>query len=119
MSKPLKALVIDDDDLARCCLSSILKSEGWVMHESRPLEDPFELLSSANWNVVICELAPEKGLRLELFQAFAERSPNTKIILTTSQPTAKAALDVTSCGIYEYLPKPFDEGAIRLLCSRL
>jgi DNA-binding NtrC family response regulator len=119
MSKTLKALVIDDDDLARRCLSSIFRAEGWKVHESQLLADPYELVSLADWNVVICALTPERGYGFELFQTLAKDLPNRKLVLTTSQPSAKGALAATTFGIYEYLPKPLDEEAVHGLSDRL
>jgi DNA-binding NtrC family response regulator len=118
MTKPLKALVIEDDDLVRRSLSTILSTEGWIVHESKWSDDP-QLLSSTDWHAVICEIAPENSQGFRAIQDLLANSPNTKVVLTTSQPTALGALDATALGMFDYVSKPLDLEEIRSLCQRL
>ena len=46
MSKILKVLIIDDDDLARRSISSAFIADGWIVQESKLMRDPFGLLLS-------------------------------------------------------------------------
>lgn len=118
MSKTLKALVIDDDDLALQSISSVFRAGGWSVHESKRTAEPFELLLSGGWNVVIYELAPDCGYSFELARLLAKGSPDCKVVVTSNDPSASEAFEAITCGAYEYLGKPLDERAIRLLSSR-
>src|SRR5882762_9713298 len=118
MIKPLKALVIEDDDLVRRSLSTILNTEGWIVHESRWSDDP-QLLTSTDWHAVICEIAPQNFQGFKAIQDLLANSPNTKVVLTTSQPTALGALDATALGMFDYVSKPLDFEETRSLCQRL
>ncbi len=118
MSKTLKVLLIDDDDLLRRSISSAFRADGWTVHESKPIADPSELLS-AGWNVVIYELAADRGYNFDLARALTKESPKTKVVVTSTYPGASAALEAISCGAYDYLGKPLNEETLRLLSSRL
>jgi DNA-binding NtrC family response regulator len=119
MNKTLKALVVDDDDLARRSISSMFRVEGWEVHESRLNADTLQLASAGDWNLVICELAPARNYGFDALATLAKQLPNTKVVLTTSHPNASDALDAIRLGAFEYLPKPLSAKDLQLLSSRL
>lgn len=106
MIKFPKVLVLDDDDLARRSISSVLKEQGWIVEESKCDKQPAEIASAGNWDVVICELAPERGYGFDVLRILTKDRPKTKVVLTTSDPNPLAALDAIRLGAFEYLTKP-------------
>jgi DNA-binding NtrC family response regulator len=119
MNKTLKALVLDDDDLARRSISSMFRVEGWEVYESRLNADPLQLASAGDWNVVICELAPERNYGFDALGTLAKQLPKAKVVLTASRPNAADALDAIKLGAFEYLPKPLSARDLQLLSKRL
>ncbi|HYK19394.1 MAG TPA: sigma-54 dependent transcriptional regulator [Pyrinomonadaceae bacterium] len=119
MKKELKALIVDDDDLTRHSISSVFRADEWTVHETKLDAEAIQLMSSGEWNVVVHELAPEKNYGFKLLAAMGQDCPNTKVILTTSRPSAVDALDAIALGAFEYLPKPCEVNDVRLLLRRL
>jgi len=118
MKKELKALLIDDDDLTRHSISSVFRAGGWTVHETKLEAAAIQLMFSGEWNVVACELAPEKNCGLELLASMAHDSPNTKVVLLTSRPSAVEALDAIALGALDYLSKPCELDDVRRLLRR-
>lgn len=119
MKKDLKALVIDDDDLARHNICSMFRAEGWSVHEAKLAAESAQLTSSGEWDVVIYELAPNQGCGLHLVKSLTQNCPNTKVVVMSSQPTAVDALEAIVSGAFEYLSKPLNAKDLLLLCRRL
>ncbi|HJP95482.1 MAG TPA: sigma-54 dependent transcriptional regulator [Pyrinomonadaceae bacterium] len=119
MKKELKALVVDSDDLTRHSISSVFRAGGWTVHETKLDAEAIQLMFSHEWNVVMCELAAEKDYGFNLLASMAQDFPNTKVILTTSRPSAVDALDAIASGAFEYLLKPCELNDVRLLLRRL
>jgi DNA-binding NtrC family response regulator len=119
LSKNLKALIVDNDDLARHTIATVFNKGGWSVHETKFPQDILQLVAADNWNVVIFEFLPDLGYGFELLNAFTQDRSATKVVLTTSQVSAVAAFHATRLNAFDYIRKPIDVSYMSLLFDRL
>jgi two-component system, NtrC family, response regulator AtoC len=114
MPKELRTLVIDDDDLSRHSIASVFRAAGWNVQEARSSGESIHPWPRGEWDVVVYDAARDQRNGFELLKVLTKEFPKTKVVLTTSQPSATAALDAAVLGAFDYLPKPLKEPSLLL-----
>jgi two-component system response regulator AtoC len=115
----MKALIIDDEESIRDFIGSVLRSEGWHVAEAETAEEAFEMIHSAEWTLVFCDvvLGGENGFAI--LGRFAEEQPRAQVVMMTGHGTAVGALDATSFGAYDYLLKPFGVNEVETIARNV
>ncbi|HEX2271740.1 MAG TPA: sigma-54 dependent transcriptional regulator [Pyrinomonadaceae bacterium] len=114
MRKELRTLVIDDDELSRHSIASVFKAEGWNVEEARSSGEPIQVAPRGEWDVVVYDAARDQHNGFEFLKTLTREFPKTRVVLTTSQPSATAALDAAVLGAFDYLPKPLKDPSLLL-----
>ena len=119
MDDPARILVVDDDQSSRELLARILTSAG---HHVTALADGREAVSALDAgdppDLVVSDIRMAEMDGLQVIDAFRERAPETPVILVTAFGNIDGALEAIRRGAADYLSKPYDVDAIKLVVAR-
>jgi len=91
-SAPLKALMLDDDEVALLALSSVLSHSGFDVATATNVPDALKLISLETYDVLLSDLhMPGAGDGLTVVSAMRHSNPRTVTMLLTSFPEMNAA----------------------------
>jgi len=112
--------VVDDDTSSRDLLSRILSSEG---HRVLALSDGREALEHLAEereppDLVVSDIRMGDVDGLQLTDALRQRAPDTPVILVTAFGNIDGAIDAIRRGAFDYISKPYDVDAIKLVVRR-
>ncbi|HEV7300450.1 MAG TPA: sigma-54 dependent transcriptional regulator [Tepidisphaeraceae bacterium] len=114
-----RILVVDDTEMMRDSLASILVRDG---HEVIAAADGAAAMSRltgpARFDLVITDLKMPKLTGTELLAEVKKLRPDLPVVLMTAFATVQTAVEAMKLGAYDYIQKPFDGEEIRLLVDR-
>lgn len=103
----VRILIIDDEDLFREDLASILDQHGYKCRTARTGEAGLVLAEEFSPDVVLCDVVlPEMG-GVEVLGELGERAPGTSVIMITAYGSVETAVEAFRKGAVDYVMKPF------------
>lgn len=115
----LRALLISSEHDTREFVSNVLRGDGWNVSPSASAEDALERLQQAPWSIVFCDLVLARANGFNFLHSLKEKSPQTKVVLTSGQANSTGAIDAMAFGAYDYLLRPFGPDELRSLSQEL
>jgi two-component system response regulator AtoC len=116
---PARILVVDDDQSSRELLTRILGQDG---HQVTPLADGREAIEALGHgdppDLVVSDIRMAEADGLQVTDAYREKAPDTPVILVTAFGTVDGALEAIRRGAADYISKPYDVDAIKLVVAR-
>jgi DNA-binding NtrC family response regulator len=116
-SAPL-ILVVDDEEVMRDSCRQTLEASG---HRVVTAEDGFaaiRVLRLQRPEVVLLDLKMPGLDGTDFLQRVRELSPGVDVVVITAYSSVGSAVECMRLGAYDYLPKPFEPDALRLVVSR-
>lgn len=110
-----KILIVDDEKSIRYTLREILEFEKYKVDEAKDGEDALQMLSSSNYDCVLCDVKMPKMDGMELLGKAMELGQNIPFIMISAHGTIDTAVEATKMGAYDFIQKPPDLN--RLLLS--
>jgi DNA-binding NtrC family response regulator len=112
-------LVVDDDQSSRELLTRILGQDG---HQVTALADGHEAIEALGRgeppDLVVSDIRMAEADGLQVMDAYRQKAPDTPVILVTAFGTVDGALEAIRRGAADYLSKPYDVDAIKLVVAR-
>jgi DNA-binding NtrC family response regulator len=102
-----KILVVDDDEIVREVIISLLQGEGYSVLAARDGLDAIKLLKTEDINLVITDLRMPGADGLEVLKEANKMDPDRAVIILTAYGTLDTALKAIREGAYDYMTKPF------------
>jgi len=113
-----KILVVDDERDVRDLLYDVLSAEGFEVSTANDGTDAFELFQKDNFPIVITDIRMAKMDGITLLKKIKEVSPLTTVIIITAYPSIESVKEAIFAGAYDYIAKPFDVDAIKIVVKR-
>jgi DNA-binding NtrC family response regulator len=114
-----RILVVDDQEMMRDSLATTLAREG---HEVIAAGDGAAALgrlgAGGRFDLLITDLKMPKMTGIELLQEAKRLRPELLVVMMTAHATVSTAVEAMKLGAYDYIQKPFDGDAIKLLVDR-
>jgi DNA-binding NtrC family response regulator len=104
---PKRILVVDDDELMRSFLSSVLREEGYGIEEARNGTEGLAKLPGSDFDLVITDLRMPDMSGLALMQEGKKARPDVRWIIITAYGSIGSAVEAMKAGASDYLTKPF------------
>ena len=101
-------LIIDDEKAIRKTLSEILSYEGYKIEEASDGEEGLKKFSSANYDVVLCDIKMPKMDGLEFLEKAKLVNPDVPIVIISGHGNIETAVEAVKKGAYDYISKPPD-----------
>jgi DNA-binding NtrC family response regulator len=99
-------LIVEDDDLFRSFLSTILQEEGYQVEEAQSGKEGFTKLISGEFDLVITDLRMPGPTGIDLLREGMKEKPDTRWIIITAYGSIDSAVAAIKAGASDYLTKP-------------
>lgn len=109
-NRPLKVLIVDDEEPFRKVVSLVLKERaGYDVHECDSGECALEALRARSFDVVVLDYRMEPLSGLNVLQWMLEQKMDTPVIILTGAGSEHVAVEAMKLGAYDYIRKDFLE----------
>src|SRR5437763_14045830 len=119
MSQPARILVVDDDGASRSLMAQILAEDG---HQVVACADGAEAMDrleqQGEFDAVVSDIRMVDVDGLEVLDWVRGHAPETPVLLVTAFGNVDGAVDAIRRGAYDYISKPYDVNAIKLVVDR-
>lgn len=114
----IKILVVDDDQVHRFMLVSMLKEWGWNCVEADDGITAVLAVEKHKYDAVLMDVRMAKMDGMEAFSKIQAIYPLLPVIIMTAYSTVDDAVDAIQQGAHDYLTKPLDFDRLRLTLLR-
>jgi DNA-binding NtrC family response regulator len=113
-----KILVCDDQEMMRDSLASILAREDHEVTAASDGPSALQRLASGKFELLITDYKMPRMTGQELLVEAKRLRPEMPVVIMTAFATVETAVTAMKQGAYDYIQKPFDGEAIKLLVDR-
>ncbi|OGW46642.1 MAG: hypothetical protein A2Y66_03630 [Nitrospirae bacterium RBG_13_41_22] len=99
-------LIVDDDELMRSFLSTILSEEGYHVEVARDGKTGLAILLNSEFDLVITDLKMPDISGLDLMHEGKKAKPETRWVIITAYGSIGNAVEAMKAGASDYLTKP-------------
>jgi DNA-binding NtrC family response regulator len=115
-----KILVVDDDDVLRESIVSILENEGYILDVAKSGFEAEVKLRNKEYNLVLLDIRLPDTTGIELLSKINSYTPRTKKIILTGFPDTESAIKSVNEKADAYLVKPFEpEKILKIIAENL
>src|SRR5215208_2925930 len=112
-------LIVEDHDRLREQLGRFYEEEGYKVNTANCGEEGIEKLTKEKFSIVVSDVKMPGINGFQLARHVREKYPDTDIILVTAFGNIKQAVEAMKLGASDYITKPFQPEAIRLVSEKL
>ena len=116
--QPVTVLVVDDDQVHRYMLCTMLKDWGWRTVEADDGTTAVAAVEKHHYDAVLMDVRMARMDGREAFTRIQMIRPALPVIIMTAYSSVEDAVDVIQQGAYDYLTKPLDFDRLRLALLR-
>ncbi|MGH7627541.1 MAG: sigma-54-dependent transcriptional regulator [Gemmatimonadaceae bacterium] len=113
-------LIVDDERTLARSIRAYLIESGYEAESAEDSDTALEMLERLRPDVVVADvrLPGASGGGMELLRRIREFDPATQVIMMTAYGTIEGAVEAVKLGAFDYLTKPIDLEALRMLADR-
>ncbi len=112
-------LIVEDHDRLREQLGSFYEQEGFRVVTASSGEEGIAKLAQEKFSIVVSDVKMPGMDGFQLARHIREKCPDTDVILITAFGNIKQAVEAMKLGASDYITKPFQPEAIRLVSEKL
>jgi DNA-binding NtrC family response regulator len=106
-SRPLRLLIVDDDDDLRETLEQRFKRQGMQVTAAASGEAALTKATNTRWDVALLDLHLPGIGGVELLERLKQEQPELEALMLTAHGSIETAIQAMKKGAYDYLTKPF------------
>src|SRR5437868_10673392 len=124
MAETARILVVDDDMASRGLMEQILAEDGHQVAVATDGAEALKLLrdehhrGSDGFDAVVSDIRMVEADGLEVLDWVRQNAVETPVLLVTAFGNVDGAVDAIRRGAYDYISKPYDVAAIKLVVDR-
>src|SRR4030043_2340491 len=111
-------LVIDDEEVIRDSCSQVLIKEGYQTETAGDGETGLQKIREVKPDLVLVDLKMPGVCGMEVLKKIRDIDPDIIAVVITGFATIDSAVDSMKLGAYDFLPKPFTPGELRVIVGR-
>src|SRR5262245_57768459 len=120
MAQPqVHILVVDDERNVRNNLGMLLEAEGHKVDAASNGDEALSRIKEGRYDIAFVDIQMPKMDGLELLRFMRELRPKMPVVMLTAYGTTRRAVESMKLGAVDFLEKPFDPNAIKLLCQEI
>ena len=101
-------LIVDDDDPFRDRLSRAMEKKGFVVNNSKTVENAIKMVKSQPPKFALVDLRLEDGNGLDVVQEIYKAKKDSRIVMLTGYGNLPTAVAAVKAGAIDYMAKPVD-----------
>jgi NtrC-family two-component system response regulator AlgB len=114
----MDVLLIDDEPSLRRTLRTTLESMGHAVAEAASGEEARRLQESRTFDLAFLDLRLGRERGLDLLPELLRQAPTMAVVVMTAYASIDSAVETMRGGAFDYLPKPFTPGQLRVVLDR-
>src|SRR5919197_6111264 len=122
MGENARILVVDDDAASRGLMAQILGEDGHRVIACADGQEAIARLEEEKgregYDAVVSDIRMVEADGLEVLDWVQKHAPETPVLLVTAFGNIDGAVDAIRRGAYDYISKPYDVNAIKLVVAR-
>ncbi len=107
-----RILVVDDEEVLRYMIISLLKEEGYEVDGAEDGEQAIEIIQSRPYDLVLLDIRMPVVDGIGVLKFVKERDPDTEVIMLTAFSDVNVAVECMKLGSSEFLTKPVEPDAL-------
>ena len=101
-------LIVDDDDPLRDRLSRAMEKKGFVVRNSKTVENAIKMVKAQPPKFALVDLRLEDGNGLDVVQEINKAKKDSRIVMLTGYGNLPTAVAAVKAGAIDYMAKPVD-----------
>ncbi|HEY5609884.1 MAG TPA: sigma-54 dependent transcriptional regulator [Thermoanaerobaculia bacterium] len=114
----MRILIIDDEEVLRDVLESVLRREGFDIATAASGEEGLAALDQDDVDLIILDMMLPGISGLDTLRSIKETDPGTPVIIITAYSSIDGAIDAMKHGAFHYIPKPFKNEEVVLTVNK-
>jgi len=114
LTRDVRILVVDDEEVIRDVLGTLLEREGYDVSVAPTAADALNLFESEPYDLVLLDLMLPDRPGLELMRDMRRQDPDAVIVIVTAYSSIEGAIEAMRDGAFHYIPKPFQNQEVLL-----
>jgi two-component system, sensor histidine kinase and response regulator len=110
--------IIDDDEIIRLSCEQILQKSGYRVETFGSGYKGIERLKEVRPPLLVVDIMMPELNGFEVIKIVRKIDPDIVIVVITGYATIETAVDAMKTGAYDFLPKPFTPGELRMIIER-
>jgi len=119
VSKDIKVLVVDDDDMYRQTYSMILSQAGYEVSEASDGKSGLARLRAGDYHIVLADYRMPNMDGIEFLRQARAINKSMDIVLITAFASIKNAVEAIKLGAFDYLDKPTSREKLLSLVEKI
>jgi DNA-binding response OmpR family regulator len=119
MPKAFSVLLVEDDDPLRVCLTEVLASQGWIVHQAASGGRALELARSVPLDFSILDLHLPGMSGLDLLRIISSEIGPLPSIMMSGRASREEAAAALGSGAFSFLRKPLELNGFRASLRQL
>jgi two-component system response regulator PilR (NtrC family) len=108
LDKPVRILVVDDDESIRKVLTTILEDEGYTVDTAKNGKEAVKKSQEKFYNLALIDIRLPDMEGVKLLTTMRDTTPKMRKIIITGYPSLQNAVEALNRGAHAYIMKPFD-----------
>ena len=108
MAKPLKILVVDDEQVMRDLFTRVLKLKGYTVTTVESGKEALKKIKEEEFDIAFVDIVMPEMDGVETFRAMKKANPKVHVVMMTGFAVEDKIKAAMQNGAIDYLYKPFD-----------
>jgi DNA-binding NtrC family response regulator len=114
-----RVLLVEDEPGIQLAIRGLLRREGHETAVAGSGTEAIQLLAEQTFDLVLTDLSLPDGISgLDLVRHVGEKCAGTPVVLITAYGSEDLARDAVEAGVFDYVPKPFNNHELRAVVQR-
>jgi DNA-binding NtrC family response regulator len=114
----MRILIIDDEEVLRDVLETVLSREGFEVVSAATGEEGLTIIDTDEIDLVVLDLMLPGMSGMETLRSLKETNPDLPAIIITAYSSIDGAIDAMKHGAFHYIPKPFKNEEVVLTVNK-
>jgi PAS domain S-box-containing protein len=109
MSKKMKILIVEDEEILRFSFKSFLLKEGYEVQTAETYHSAFQIMSEFDPDLIIADIILGKHTGIDILRDVKKMELQAPVVMITGKPSIETASEAVRLGAYDYLSKPVEK----------
>ena len=108
MTKPIKVLYVDDEDVLRTLVKDQLAHEGFLVDTADDGDTALEILEDKKFDLILLDIRMPRLSGIEVLKVLRKRKITSRVVVLTAVSDLAVAIEAVKNGANDYLTKPYE-----------